>query len=269
MIRIALFICSILAVFFVIFQWILPGFSKIEEEKLLLNEAKNTLNTLEERIATFEKITTFFEGNTQMTSLASAYLPESGYEDRILNALSLAGQNSGLYIQKLVSTGTEQSTLQAQIPYTAETDADGAPTTPNQLRMKNLEVTFTGIGTYENMKQFLSNLSSLERGFKSSLISIQKAEILEEFADTSDDTLASLSKKDDVLQMNVTLSFLYATKSLAKGEDILASFDPASRSLTSLETMSKRETVFPIGGLNDLPYTLEGKANPFLFSSAE
>jgi hypothetical protein len=263
MIRIALFICSILAVFFVIFQWMLPSFSEMKEDKIVLNETKLSLENMQNRIDTFEKMTVFFEKNTNMDSLAISYLPESGYEDRILNALTLAGENSGLYIEGLTSVGATQSS-QTDAPSTPIEVATDDAGIQNQLRMKNLEITFTGVGGYESVKQFLSNLASLERGFESSLVAIEKYD--------EEDSSQESSLKDtdkDALKMEITLNFLYATRSLANWESILESFDPSSRSLSSLEDITKKENIFPVGGLNDLQYTTGGKVNPFLLSSAQ
>lgn len=264
MIRIALFICSIIAIFFVVFQWMLPGFSKMQEEKITLNETRINLENVQNRIDNFEKITVFFDRNEDITSLATAYLPESGYEDRILNGLALAGENSGLYIEGLTSTG-EGQVSQVGTPYTAETSIPDANNVPNQLRMKNLEITFSGIGGYESIKQFLSNLASLERGFQPSSISVEKYEEID--AETGNVSVVNTEK--NVLKMDITLNFLYATKSLANWEVILEDFDTSLRSVSSLENISRKDTIFPVGGLNDLQYTNGGKANPFLLSSVE
>ncbi|NCU41485.1 MAG: hypothetical protein EOM19_02035 [Candidatus Moranbacteria bacterium] len=264
MIRIALFICSIIAIFFVVFQWMLPGFSKMQEEKVILNETKVNLENVQNRIDNFEKITVFLDRNVNITSLATAYLPESGYEERILNGLALAGESSGLYIEKLTSTGEGQAS-QVGAPYAAETGVPDANSIPNQLRMKNLEITFSGIGGYESIKQFLSNLASLERGFQPSSISVEKYE--ESDAETGSVSVVNTEK--DVLKMDITLNFLYATKSLANWEAILEDFDTSLRSVSSLENIDRRDAVFPVGGLNDLQYTTGGKVNPFILSSVE
>lgn len=265
MIRIALFICSILAIFFVIFQWLIPGFSEMKEEKVVLNEAKTSLENIQNRINNFEKITSFFERNTNMNSLATSYLPESGYEDRILNALALAGENSGLYIEGLTSTGGAKSS-QTGISSIVEVATEDVGI-QNQLRMKNLEVTFTGVGGYESVKQFLSNIASLERGFQSSLVTIEKYD--EEEAGLNQNSSTKIGTDENVLKMEITLNFLYATKSLANWETMLESFDPSSRSLSSLENITKKENIFPVGGLNDLQYTTGGKENPFLLPSVQ
>lgn len=264
MIRIALFICSIVAIFFVVFQWILPGFSKMQEEKVALNEAKINLENVQNRIDNFEKITVFFDRNVNMTSLATAYLPESGYEERILNGLALAGESSGLYIEKLASTGEGQSS-QVGTPYTAETGITDTNSIPNKLRTKNLEITFSGIGGYESVKQFLSNIASLERGFQPSSISIEKYEEI----DTETGNVSVVNTEKNVLKMDITLNFLYATKSLANWETILEDFDTSLRSISSLENIDRKDAVFPVGGLNDLQYTAGGKVNPFILSSVE
>lgn len=245
MLRIALFILSIIGVFFVVFQWLIPSYEDMGKNKEDLKQAQEMLVDLEEKMTNVDNLSQAFKEDSTNVTLAYNYLPEEGKEDRVLNALSLVGQNSGVFINDVASSGETVKSTSQRVTSSEETIGK------NALRQKYFEVSIQNVGSYESFKQFFRNIASLERD----------VQIVETTINQNEDEQFDA----DALVSDIVLRFSYANNSLATPEVILEDFK--KRSIDDLTVVKQGDEVFPIGGLKDLEFEKGGRENPFFAPS--
>jgi Tfp pilus assembly protein PilO len=262
MLRIAVFILSIIGIFFVAFTLVFPEFQKMSELESTLEEEEQKLATAQKRVANFQSVDSALKQgtNSEIISYVQKRLPKESNEKDVLNVLGQIGSGSGFFIGGLDVDEVNQDDAD-QNNRLAQNNTSEQGTFNNTLRVRNIPFSIGGIGSYSNVKQFLSFLQNIEREFSVSEVTIE----LEEQDDTAQ-AEAGAPTGEGLLSVSMDINFEHALAPLLSEKSaILESFeDRDSSQITNFEIQN---SVFPEGGLNDLEYTSGGRENPYLPAS--
>ncbi|QQS60887.1 MAG: hypothetical protein IPN70_03265 [Candidatus Moraniibacteriota bacterium] len=260
MLRILTFVLLVIAGFYAIFSWTVPEFKNIGVSKDNFDKATLSFVSAEKRKASFQEIDQFINTQKDDVTKVMNYFPNLEQEDKILHALSLAEEKSGVLISDFkIEKGSVNEVLPvaevAPVTTTMGTsEVPAEPLIPNDLRNKYVEVTILGTGTYASAKNFLQSIQDVERNFEVKSVSIGKDTSLQK--EKGDEALFK-----DIVAIDVTLRFMFAKESLAKDDTIFASFE--SRSSEDMKTFGEKQSIFPVEGLRDLDFQ-GGRENPFV-----
>jgi len=262
MLRIAVFILSIIGVFYIVFQWTVPEFRAISENKEAHDEAQEELADIQNKVNTVSTLDEAMNRESESVDIANTYLPIKSREDRILNVLSQSGRNSGIYIYGLTSSGVI-STEDRRSRRVVVDDAEA----PNELQEEYIEVELRAVGSYESARQFFSNLISIERrvDFVEVIVGRSDEILVRENEEGEEEAVVDVTTGEQ-LSMSTVMRFVSAETSPANTETILADF--GNRSVDIVTEVQKVDPMFPLGGLEDLEYEDGGRENPF-FSTEE
>lgn len=260
MLRIAVFILSIIGIFFVVVSLVFPEYKKMNELTTTLQEEKEKLETVQKRVSNFENIASVLAqgSNSEKISYINTRLPKNPDEDSVLNVLGQVGGSSGIFIGGFEVDGTNQDN-RTQSTRSTQNNITEEGNFANALRMKSIPLTLGGVGSYENTKQFFGFLQNIERKFDISEVTVALGE---EDAQAEE----GVPSGEGTLSMDMDVKFEYALAPLLPEKTaILQSFEErASSQITDFQVQS---SVFPEGGLNDLEYTSGGRENPYLPAS--
>lgn len=264
MLRILTFVLLVIAGFYMMFSWAVPEYQALDENKKKLDETKKAFENVQKRVESYNSIKQAIDTQKSKVLDIMNTIPQTEEEDKILHALSLAKEKSELLVNDFQIGEELAIESDAQQPATQDAPSlgsvigqDGTPevmVTPNELRKKYVKVTVLGVGTYASVKSFIQSIQGIERNFEVAFISVDKKK----------DESATQENSDalkDVVEVDMTLRFGFAQKSLAKSDTILESFE--TKTLDPIQTFKREQVVFPDGGLRDLEYQ-KSRENPFL-----
>ncbi|MFA5962299.1 MAG: hypothetical protein WC848_06470 [Parcubacteria group bacterium] len=190
------------------------GVDGVKERSEKLVQQESLMSGLDGRISNANKLVADLDSNSFENSVVFNYVPVNTEEEKIIDNLNSLAKNNALSVLNIsvfpeketaVVVPTIDASATSYLPVSGNAGAP-APVTPKAVP-KNLEVNFSVLGEYENIKSLLGKIQKLKRFDKVSALTIKTL--------INSDQVVSAS-----LQADITLEFNYLDelKRLADGD---------------------------------------------------
>lgn len=228
---------SLLALIIILIIWlVMPRYF---EDRLKREEFKNEtarLNAINEKIEKVNNLMVNLGTNTENQNILFSFLPEKQQEEEIINDLNNIASTEAVSIKNLSLIKSPSTSLIIS--------SEGAEAEESEAAIKNFDVDFTVIGTYDKIKNIINKLYKSRRFNKVASLEITKNET---------------EAAGNNLQVKFILTFSYLKKAnvISIGSNIFSQ-DSFNMSVISKINNWKTINVAKIGNISG------GRENPFL-----
>ena len=237
--------------------WVYPEYGVVQEKQKMVADKEAVLQKNLTMVANGGKLFGDFQASKGKEEALLKILPREGSEEDALWLFSQLAQNSGVTLTSISFEQSKEEVAQPESVVLEQTFKDAlggvetaAPTPElrvdrNALSMKYTLISFSSVGTYDALRNFLSSLKGLPRVVREDTVSVS--------VDRGDE------KTGSTFQLSGSVGFAYAPMRRLDSGSISPAFESSTLDFASLEKKQQGFEVYPAS--QEIPY---GRPNPFI-----
>jgi Tfp pilus assembly protein PilO len=248
--------------------FIQPEFVKIQQNRNDSAKKEAEFATIDQKVQNAQLLATDLDNHKSGEDLVMRYLPEARYDDRIVDAINFLVSQTGLSLVSIKinpitdivrDTASETASVSNGLLVAGNSDTGIALPVSLVSKPKNIAVTTSVIGSYENIRNLAGLLTHMDRfqNFMSLDISKLPVERKTEAEMNNANSVATPS----ILTATLTMNFAYIPKIKVQGTTDIPVLNQVQFDFSSVDKLRQFTSA---GTIPSMEVGSAGASNPFL-----